>query len=249
MPSVVRNKISNPASEPDLQRASTFPPNKQLQPSNGSSSNQRHATYPNQPFPPDPLYSDSNSLQNSDTSMIDNIGIDFNLFSFANSNLGPFIPGYNIPDLAAIMFPSADPFAYPNQPMTTLENHTGFSSSDSQAPNTITNTVGASTTISSPDLNLYGGLPLRESSSSGSGLEAQLLDPLQPYLTIDYGQGLNAGGSGGFNPEMGLGSISNSVKDEFSGNEQEQKQEQQQQHQQQWWGQINNGEAMVYDPI
>ena len=30
--------------------------------------------------------------------------------------------GHGIPDLSAMMFPSADPFAYPNQPMTTLEN-------------------------------------------------------------------------------------------------------------------------------
>ena len=27
-----------------------------------------------------------------------------------------------VPELSAMMFPSADPFAYPNQPMTTLEN-------------------------------------------------------------------------------------------------------------------------------
>ena len=30
--------------------------------------------------------------------------------------------GQGVPDLSAMMFPSADPFAYPNQPMTTLEN-------------------------------------------------------------------------------------------------------------------------------
>lgn len=30
--------------------------------------------------------------------------------------------GQSIPDLSALMFPSADPFVYPNQPMTTLEN-------------------------------------------------------------------------------------------------------------------------------
>lgn len=31
-----------------------------------------------------------------------------------------------LPDLADIMFPSADPFAYPNQPMMTLENQNLF---------------------------------------------------------------------------------------------------------------------------
>lgn len=30
--------------------------------------------------------------------------------------------GQSIPDLSAMMFPSEDPFAYPNQPMITLEN-------------------------------------------------------------------------------------------------------------------------------
>lgn len=30
--------------------------------------------------------------------------------------------GQGVPDVSAMMFPSADPFAYPNQPMTTLEN-------------------------------------------------------------------------------------------------------------------------------
>ncbi|KAJ9637170.1 Gypsy retrotransposon integrase-like protein 1 [Coniosporium tulheliwenetii] len=36
------------------------------------------------------------------------------------SNSGSFYPP--IPDLSAMMFPSADPFAYPNPPMTTFEN-------------------------------------------------------------------------------------------------------------------------------
>ncbi|OJD36274.1 c6 transcription factor [Diplodia corticola] len=41
------------------------------------------------------------------------------------------INGFNppIPDLSAMMFPSGDPLAYPNQPMTTFENN-GFSSID-----------------------------------------------------------------------------------------------------------------------
>ena len=39
---------------------------------------------------------------------------DFNFF--------PNLAGPGVPDLSAMMFPSADPFAYPNQPMITLEN-------------------------------------------------------------------------------------------------------------------------------
>jgi len=40
-----------------------------------------------------------------------------------NTFLGP--AGLNVPvsDVSAMMFPSADPFAYPNQPMTTFENN------------------------------------------------------------------------------------------------------------------------------
>lgn len=36
------------------------------------------------------------------------------------------IPGLGVPDLSAVMFPSEDPFAYPNQPITTLENQQGM---------------------------------------------------------------------------------------------------------------------------
>ncbi len=32
------------------------------------------------------------------------------------------LSSHSVPDLSAMMFPTSDPFAYPNQPMTTLEN-------------------------------------------------------------------------------------------------------------------------------
>ena len=32
------------------------------------------------------------------------------------------LSAHSVPDLSAMMFPTSDPFAYPNQPMTTLEN-------------------------------------------------------------------------------------------------------------------------------
>ena len=32
------------------------------------------------------------------------------------------LTSHSVPDLTAMMFPTSDPFAYPNQPMTTLEN-------------------------------------------------------------------------------------------------------------------------------
>jgi len=43
-------------------------------------------------------------------------------------NLGPSDPNYpaNLTDLSALMFPSADPFAYPIPPMTTLEQNAAW---------------------------------------------------------------------------------------------------------------------------
>ena len=235
--------MSDPASKPDVQRASTYPGH-----INEPFPNQRHPTYPQQPlFLPDQVYSDVESFATSEPSMMDsNIGINFNQFSFANSNNNASsIPGYNIPDLSAMMFPSTDPFDYPNQPMTTLENHTSFSSSNPQASNTKTSTAEAATTTrsSSLQLNLYGGLAPRGSLSNGSGLEAQFLDPLQPYLSMDYGQIPNVGRGGGvFDPEMRLGCISNLVKEE----QEQQEQQEQQPQPQQWWVQIDgDGEAMT----
>ena len=62
-----------------------------------------------------------------------------------------------LPDMGDIMFPSADPFAYPNQPMMTLENQNLFRPEDAHifgAPNT---------------------------------MEAQPFAPLPPYMTSGFG--------------------------------------------------------------
>ncbi|KAI9793277.1 MAG: hypothetical protein M1835_007348 [Candelina submexicana] len=80
---------------------------------------------------------------------------------------------HGIPDLSAMMFPSADPFAYPNQPMTSLEsgNHRQmpFQNFDPISPK-------------NPNTN-----PMYLPSSGGSGnrydsLEVELFGPLAPYL-------------------------------------------------------------------
>ena len=76
----------------------------------------------------------------------------------------------SIPDLSSMMFPSTDPFAYPNQPMTTLENRQSIKQENPMDPNFITapNTSGA------PYDNLsYGSLPyMMQSQQLGLGMQS-----------------------------------------------------------------------------
>ena len=67
--------------------------------------------------------------------------------------------GEVVPDLSAMMFPSADPFAYPNQPMTTLENRQ-FGKPENQMDSSL---LDMPTTTGAPynnyDAQLYGQMP------------------------------------------------------------------------------------------
>lgn len=86
-----------------------------------------------------------------------------------------------LPDLSAIMFPSNDPFEYPNQPMTMLENHQieqQEATYDPNNPNTI-----------------YSGNPTT-SNASYENLGVELFGPLPPYLMV------------GQQPSMGMQSLS-----------------------------------------
>lgn len=73
-----------------------------------------------------------------------------------------------VPDLTAMMFPSADPFAYPNQPMAAFDNlkqeNVGLMN-NSQIP-----------------LFLSNGTPT-PTSGRYDDLEGQLFGPLPPYLS------------------------------------------------------------------
>lgn len=77
-----------------------------------------------------------------------------------------FGPADGFPDLSAMMFPSGDPFAYPNQPMTEFENIKHENVADVQ------NSPAAAMFLSN--------------GASGSGiyddLEGQLFGPIPPYL-------------------------------------------------------------------
>jgi hypothetical protein len=77
-----------------------------------------------------------------------------------------FTPNDGFPDLSAMMFPSGDPFAYPNQPMTEFDNIKQENIAD------VRNSPAAPAFLSN--------------GTSGSGiyddLEGQLFGPLPPYL-------------------------------------------------------------------
>lgn len=71
-----------------------------------------------------------------------------------------------VPDLGAMMFPSADPFAYPNQPMMEFDNIKQEN-------------VGMMGGSPVPPIYLSSGGPTREFDD----LQGQLFGPLPPYLT------------------------------------------------------------------
>ncbi|KAL4810328.1 fungal-specific transcription factor domain-containing protein [Aspergillus unguis] len=82
------------------------------------------------------------------------------------------------PDLMPIMFPSDDPFAYPTQPMSTLENdHFQFDATGSNAPfmSTIPTTMDQSTNAA--NINNFQGLSMLQSGnhpSIGATLSGQM---------------------------------------------------------------------------
>lgn len=124
-----------------------------------------------------------------------------------------------LPDLSAMMFPSADPFAYPNQPIMEFDN---LQNKDANMPGG---------TSAPPDVFLGNG-------NTGSGLyedlQGQLFGPLPPYLmqnqaTLDVSGQLNMDINGmdslspedlsaypGFSPDSGM-----NFDEVFSGNSDE----------------------------
>ncbi|KAI9816464.1 MAG: hypothetical protein M1827_001596 [Pycnora praestabilis] len=79
--------------------------------------------------------------------------------------------GSGLPDLSSMMFPSADPFAYPNQPITTLENkhfkQDPLQMFDANNPCANNNSMF---------------IPSNSGGGPYDSLEVQLFGPLPPYL-------------------------------------------------------------------
>lgn len=83
----------------------------------------------------------------------------------------PYFGNNNLPDLGAMMFPSADPFAYPNQPVIEFDNR-------QQNAETTNNFLEGSSVPHNVFLsNSTGG------HNPYDNLEGQFFGPLPPYLT------------------------------------------------------------------
>jgi len=202
----------------NISRASTFP----KAPTN--------ATWERNPapFPVDTLRRSSHEPYTPST---DKTGVMTPDSASSSSNL-PFAQpqqGYGIPqgygagggglqDLSAMMFPSADPFAYPNQPMTTLENHhSQFGNpSPSHPPRPNPHPINTNPSIKSEhsfssapsdphhphNPNIYNNTP----STSGAPYDmsvVQLYGPLPPYLMQGQHPGMGMPGMGGVEMMMG----------------------------------------------
>ena len=113
------------------------------------------------------------------------------------------------------MFPSGDPFAYPNQPMTTIENDdflddmTGVANANQAPPDPFALQQSAQQQPScstDPSAGLY---------AFDNGIEVQLFGPLQPYLVQGQqpGLGVDMAAFQGAVPTAGTGTGATSGND------------------------------------
>ena len=88
------------------------------------------------------------------------------------------ISSNGVPDLSAMMFPSANPFAYPNQPMTTLENQ-NFMNHENPRNSNVYNMSAPSTSAAygTLDPQVYGSMPAYMMQDQQPGFSMQNLDP------------------------------------------------------------------------
>lgn len=138
------------------------------------------------------------------------------------------IPSYNIqnsfsgqvlPDLSAMMFPSADPFAYPNQPMTTLENRHFIKQENPVDPNMYN--LGPPTTTATPydnmDAQMFGSTPsyMMQGQQPGFGIQSPVgmsglgstavMMPMQGNDAAGWPQQQRSGGNPGTNLDQLFG--------------------------------------------
>ena len=112
-------------------------------------------------------------------------------------NFDPQLNNAHLPDLTAMMFPSADPFAYPNQPMSALEdgpfkqdpNGMSFPGSNNMFyPN---GTSSSSISYENLAMPMFGSLPpflMQQGQSSLSGpMENGHFQPVDPSQSGDPG--------------------------------------------------------------
>jgi hypothetical protein len=130
---------------------------------------------------------------------------------FPQSHLGSGVAG--LPDLNAMMFPSNDPFAYPNQPMTTFENlqfnQNGAAKTEDTFANLANgdfnmNLINSPTTQNlDPGVQVYGPLPpYLDQSQSVTGMDSLTL-PNNNNSTSNNNDN-NVGDMSGINGAMNL---------------------------------------------
>jgi len=102
----------------------------------------------------------------------------------------------DLPDLSAMMFPSADPFAYPNQPMTTLENrHYKQENPPFTPPPAQTDRLFVYHDSTTPNTAAH----------PYDSLEVQLFGPLPPYMMQGPHPSMGLSGVGGAPMDIGGG--------------------------------------------
>ena len=119
---------------------------------------------PNDPYTP------TSSNIRTPTSTNGNVNVDesqpFKPMPQWDFNYSPDFNTHGLPDISSMMFPSEDPFAYPTQPMMTLED-----GQFAQSPTFPNNASGLFNMPSTPTSNV-----------PYDNIEAQLFGPLPPYL-------------------------------------------------------------------
>ncbi|KAI9679830.1 MAG: hypothetical protein M1817_004844 [Caeruleum heppii] len=103
------------------------------------------------------------------------------------------LSGNGLPDLNAMMFPSADPFAYPKQPMTILEDRQ-WRQHQQQAP-------PPSDLLSTIDSGGTYGNNTSSSDAMYENLAGSMFEPLPPYLMQAQTQGQTSSPVSGQGPE------------------------------------------------
>jgi len=129
--------------------------------------------------------------------------------------------GAGLGDLSAMMFPSADPFAYPNQAMLSYDSRHGQQGKTSEGqgqgqagylPSNAPDSMGAQNMFLSS--NVGGGGGGGGVNLGYDSLEGQIFGPMAPYLVTQEGgmgmgmeMGMDLSGVTGLDPGMGGGGL------------------------------------------
>ncbi|KAG0646975.1 Activator of stress 1 [Hyphodiscus hymeniophilus] len=151
--------LSQPEPAGGITRATTFPTPTPIQTNNTSKSPFNERLQLNNLSNPNLRQTFQELMSPSDLSATGTLDSSSTSNSNQQYNMQQFGPNTALPDLSAMMFPSADPFAYPNQPMIEFDNIKQENTGNLPQPNYMSNASG-----------MY------------DDLEGQLFGPIPPYL-------------------------------------------------------------------